>query len=238
MDIHDYQQNGNGLLHFWHRARLGLIKYSIRDLKNNITIASIGCGTGEELTILTKQAQVVGYDINQTALNLARQQGFKTAYFDIAKNQLPTKYDVITAFDVLEHIKDDEFALKNISRSLKADGYFLLTVPAYQWLMSSHDLALGHYRRYGQKDLKQKLAKANLKLIKIGRWNSFLAIFIIIVRLFKKIWPPNESLSELKKTNYFIDKLLYLILSWEVFLIRLGFKLPIGISLYAIAQKK
>ncbi len=224
-------------MHFWHRARLGLINYLLSKAPTTTNIAAIGCGTGEELSVLAKHGQVVGYDINRDALALAAKQGLTTAHLNLETEDLPQSFDVITAFDVLEHLADDNAVFKRLNRGLKPNGYLLLTVPAYQWLFSSHDLALEHKRRYGKKELLQKLSKANFCVVEIAYWNCCLAPAIIGVRLLKKILPLKIHVSEAKTPPPILNWLGWQILSLENSLILLGCKLPWGISLYAVAKK-
>jgi SAM-dependent methyltransferase len=57
-------------------------------------------------------------------------------------------FDVVSAFDVLEHCDPEQDALAEMHRVLAPGGRLLLSVPAYQWAWSGHDVANGHHRRY------------------------------------------------------------------------------------------
>jgi SAM-dependent methyltransferase len=76
-------------------------------------------------------------------------------------------FDAIVMSNVLEHIKDDRAALKILSDLLRPGGYLLLFVPALQVLFSDLDRAVGHYRRYHQKDLREKAATAGFEIVKL-----------------------------------------------------------------------
>ncbi|HVH78374.1 MAG TPA: class I SAM-dependent methyltransferase, partial [Stellaceae bacterium] len=71
--------------------------------------------------------------------------------------------DALGLFDVLEHIEDDFGALRTFHRCLGPGGRLYLTVPAYQWLASDRDRALGHFRRYSLKSLRALVAQAGFK---------------------------------------------------------------------------
>ncbi len=237
MDINDYQVS-RGQLHFWHQARLGLLAWLIKQIPgNNLNIASIGSGTGEELNLLKKRGSVVGWDINKDALTLARQLGFVVKNFDISQNTPEDKYDLVCAFDVLEHLKNDLKALNNINACLKTNGYLLLTVPAHPWLFSAHDLALNHQRRYSRKELAKKLQTANFKIKTIGYWNAWFFPLITIIRLIKKFFPRTINKSEAKRLPKAINHLGFLVLKAENYLLTKNFKLPVGLSLYVVAKK-
>ncbi|MCA0337828.1 MAG: class I SAM-dependent methyltransferase [Actinobacteria bacterium] len=57
-------------------------------------------------------------------------------------------FDVVSAFDVIEHCEPESVALAEVARVLRPGGTFLMAVPAYQWAWSDHDIANGHHRRY------------------------------------------------------------------------------------------
>lgn len=57
-------------------------------------------------------------------------------------------FDLVTAFDVVEHLDPEADALAEIVRVLRPGGVLLMAVPAYQWAWSDHDVANGHHRRY------------------------------------------------------------------------------------------
>ena len=57
-------------------------------------------------------------------------------------------FDVVSAFDVVEHCEDDATAVAELARVLVPGGRMLLSVPAYQWAWSDHDVQAGHHRRY------------------------------------------------------------------------------------------
>ena len=57
-------------------------------------------------------------------------------------------FDVVSAFDVVEHCEDEQLAIAELTRVLEPGGRMLLSVPAYQWAWSDHDVRAGHHRRY------------------------------------------------------------------------------------------
>lgn len=73
--------------------------------------------------------------------------------------------DAIYSINVLEHIEDDESALRDIYSKLKPSGKVFIYVPAFQILYSSMDRKVGHYRRYRKQELREKLARAGLEVL-------------------------------------------------------------------------
>jgi len=242
MDYKDYLIQKNKENHFWYESRKFLIDrlffYYSKRLKGDIDILDIGCGTGTELKTMAKYGNLNALDINENAVRIAQDNGFNTIVSDIEKEKLEKeKYDIISAFDVLEHINDDYFALSNIYQALKEDGVFLFTLPAHQIIFAQHDIAMEHKRRYSKKGLKEKLKEEGFKNIELYYWNFTLFPLVFIIRMFKKIFIKKSTLSsEAKTRNKFINKILYIILKLEVKYCFRKKTLP-GLSIYGVAKK-
>ena len=247
MDYKDFLSTGKKeSLSFWHKARLNLILYLLKNVLNNYDknrkILDIGCGTGTELKILSRFGQITALDINKEALELAKKNNCQIILADIEKYDLDNNYyDAVCCFDILEHLENDQQAIKNIFNSLKKGGYFLFTVPAYQFLFSSHDIVLGHQRRYSKKEIALKLKKAGFKMVKLDYWNSLLFPAIFAIRITKKIFikisNKNIHKSDLKNYNKYIEQILFYILNLENKLMPYNIKLPFGLTIYGIAKK-
>lgn len=159
----EYEQN-----YWWHLGRLEIIQtYVKRALgkKKDAEILNVGCGTGGTIDMLEKFGRVENVDISDDAIAFMNKMGYKNIT-KVDGVELPYKdksYDVVGAFDVLEHIDDHVGALKEWRRIIKDDGAIVITVPAYQWLWSEHDVSLHHQRRYTTKSLMDAAAKAGLK---------------------------------------------------------------------------
>ena len=165
----------------------------------------------------------------------AKKRGFEVFYQDIEEEASgDCQYDVVCVFDVLEHVKHDDLALKNIYKLLKPGGFLIFTVPAFNFLFSSHDVYLKHYRRYSKKELNQKLADNNFKMLNLYYWNSVLFPLIALKRLISKRNKPKSDASNLPKLlNWF----LYEILIIENQLIKMNVMWPFGLSLIGVARK-
>lgn len=159
----EYEKN-----YWWHQGRLEIIqtymKWASRN-KPDAAILNVGCGTGGTINMLEKFGTVSNVDTSDEAIAFTRGLGYKnvTKVDGVALPFEDKIYDIVGAFDVLEHIEDHKGALAEWKRVLKDDGAIVITVPAYQWLWSGHDVTMHHWRRYTMKSLIALAADADLR---------------------------------------------------------------------------
>jgi len=220
---------------FWLEAKLGLIDTLLHKIdKRNIKILNIGTGTGEEIKVLKKYGKVYAIDINSDAIKMIP-KGLceEKKVCDATDITYPDEFfDLVTSFDVFEHIKNDSKSVREVKRILKPSGYLIFTVPAFQFLFSSRDKALEHKRRYNKAELRLLLKKFHV--VCMGYWNFFLFIPISIMRLLAARSRPKLDHVELGRNINFV---LYNILEIENRLIRNNISLPIGLTIYGICKK-
>jgi len=103
----------------------------IRSLKSSGRLLEIGCGNGELLKSLKKFYSVSGVDISHSAITETSKHINKKhlKVMDIEKKNISGKYDIILAFDLLEHLRNPRKAIKKIKRTLNKDGIFIFSVP-------------------------------------------------------------------------------------------------------------
>ena len=228
-----YSINRNHKDHWWFKARRDIFESIIK--KTNIKkpyILDFGSGAGANLNLLKKFSK----NIDAFEPNLKMQNLIKKKYnVNIAKKLGKKKYDLIFFTDVLEHIKADKRAMKKIFKILKNNGIIILTVPAYYFLYSKKDKALGHFRRYNIKTLTDVIPK-NLKIEKISYFNFFLFFPLCSIIILNKIFGFNYSDLAENKPNKIINYLLYKIFSFEKFFFNY-INFPFGISIIALLRK-
>lgn len=145
----------------------------------------------------------------------------------------------VVLLDVLEHIEDDEKFLLELNRILREDGQLFLTVPAFQYLYSSFDKEVGHFRRYTLASLEEKMVRNGFIIDYKSYFFSFLPLPILIGRFlvnkFKKK-SKRKSTGHMKKSGL-IGGLLQALLWPEQVMIKKKLKIPFGSSCLIIAKK-
>ncbi|MBN1128437.1 MAG: glycosyltransferase [Chitinispirillaceae bacterium] len=137
------------------------------------------------------------------------------------------EFDTVIGINILEHVQDDEAALASCARVLSPDGKLVLIVPAHRWLYGRLDREIGHYRRYGRTDLRDKLERAGFNLCEMSFMN-FLSVpgwFINFKVLRRKTMPV--------RTLRFADGLIPFVSFCERHL-----RFPFGVSLFCVATKR
>jgi SAM-dependent methyltransferase len=227
--------------HWWYRARRRIIADLIRreaQLSANAQILEIGCGTGHNLSMLARFGHVEGLELDDEARALSEKRlGRK-----VMSSPLPElagvaerHYDLIGAFDVIEHIDDDRAALASIATKLKPGGMFMMTVPAHQWMWSAHDVVNHHKRRYSKRSLRALIDASPLELRQIGYFNSLLFPLAVAERAMSKLLGKEDADVKLPPAplNIVLEKLFA---AERYFVGRLP--LPPGLSLFAVASAK
>lgn len=224
--------------HWWFASKRKFIKTIIKG-KKFPKILDIGCGTGENMEMLSAYGQVWGLDISMIALEFCRQRGLKKIQLGSA-NKLPFKsasFDLITLFDVLYHqgIKSDLQVLQEAHKILKTGGYILITDCAYQWLYGSHDIAMNARQRYTKQELVNKLKQAGFSIKKASYIFMLTFPLFLIIRLLKKYFSVGKQ-SDVKSLPLSLNQALIILNYLEAVLLQL-INLPFGSSIIILAQK-
>jgi len=222
--------------HWWFQARKKIIEEIIKkNFKRKLNILDFGSGSGVNIEMLSKFGFVNIYEPHSETKKYLKIKYKNKNKFKILNKIKKQKFDLIILADVLEHLKNDKIALKKLSMNLKKKGYILITVPAYEFLFSMKDKALGHYRRYNKHQIANLFKKFNI--IKLSYFNFFLFIPISSIIIFFKIFNINFIARVENAPNSFINKILFSIFIIEKLLIKF-LDLPFGVSLLGLFKKK
>jgi SAM-dependent methyltransferase len=225
--------------HWWYCARRKIIADLIRretQLPKDAHILEIGCGTGHNLAMLSGFGHVDGLELDEEARTLSEKRlGRKVMSSPLPElAEVPDRhYHLVGAFDVIEHIEDDEAALMSIARKLQPGGKFILTVPAHQWMWSAHDVVNHHKRRYSKRALRELIDSSPLKLERIGYFNSLLFPLAVAERAASKLRGKEDA--DVKLPAAPLNAALEGIFACERYLVG-RLPLPPGLSLFAVAS--
>jgi SAM-dependent methyltransferase len=229
------------MTHWWDRVRrkiaVDLAKEYLKENKiNSAKILDVGCGTGAFAKEFKNLGEYYGIDISPKAVDFCKKRGIKNVKEGSATdlNYSESEFDIVLALDVLEHLKNDQAAIREIRRVLKPGGIAIIFVPAFSFLWSSSDITSQHFRRYTLKDLKLKSKEEGFKIIRSSYFNTFLFPPILAVRMaVRYLHLPFGS--EYQR-GYFVNKILYSIFFTESIFLRF-FNFPLGVSAMIICKK-
>jgi SAM-dependent methyltransferase len=228
---------------FWFRSRNRLIiwvlQYYFPQAKSFL---EIGCGTGFVLSGIERafpSLKLYGSEIFTTGLDFAAQRLSRAELFQMDARKIPfeNEFNVIGAFDVLEHIKEDGTVLSQMYRAVHNGGGIVLTVPQHPWLWSQADDYAHHVRRYSEQELKTQVEQAGFKVIRMTSFVSLLLPLMLISRLKQRRPNPDYDVTSELRISGWINAILENILTLERTMIQFGISLPVGGSMLLVAKK-
>jgi len=151
----------------------------------------------------------------------------------------PSSFDVVGAFDVIEHLQDDVGALEVMRSYLRADGRLVVTVPALQLLWGPHDVVNGHHRRYSRRLLEARLRRGGFEPTYVSYFNMVTFPAVAGVRVGRRVLRREESDpgSDFELPAPSVNEALTRVFGFEGLAVA-RWSLPIGSSLVAVARPR
>lgn len=227
--------------HWWFQGRRAIVQaLCVRFVapRAPVRIFDIGCGIGMMMEALAPLGMCYGMDGDPSMVACARERiGVAHVFEGVAPAALPPvpPCDVALLLDVLEHCDDEHSMLQAIrTKLLVSGGLLMITVPAYSWLWSPHDVANEHKRRYTRRTLIKTLETNGFVVRKCSYFNTILFPAVVIGKLLERI-RGSEIKGHLTAPPRLINALLQSVFQAErLALPFLSF--PFGGSLVAIAE--
>jgi SAM-dependent methyltransferase len=234
--------------HWWFKARAVILESQVQKIAQKynrpLTILNVGVATGATTKMLEKFGDVVSVEYDKDCCE------FLKSYMDInpvnaSMTALPFKdceFDLVCAFDVIEHIEEDDIAINETYRVLNDNGTYIFTVPAFMFLWSDHDVVNHHFRRYNSKELLQKIKNTGLTISYHSYFNSILFLPIAFIRLIANLFKSDKKKEyksdfESYKIRRFSNWVLFRIFLSERVIFRNKITMPFGVSIFATGTK-
>lgn len=235
--------------HWWFQGRRSVVSSVLRHEfprgrsgSEEMHIFDAGCGTGEMVDMLREFGSVSAIDASTDAVRHCRQRFGGTVEVELGQipDDLPPPgaVQLITAFDVLEHLDDDLSALRRIHAALPPEGALVVTVPAYRFLWGQHDVLSGHRRRYRAAQLHKVIEEAGFRVDRLSYFNTLLFPLVAAVRGCQRLRSRGtfEAGSDFTMPSPILNQLLLTVFSSESRILR-RCSLPFGVSILAVARK-
>ncbi len=238
MDLKEEEILGDKINEHWYYVSKGrAMRKFLGDIKAD-EVLDVGAGSG----IFSRQ--LLDHDICQSSVCV--DPGYDKESKDthngkpikFVKSLNKTTQDLILMMDVLEHVPDDVALIKEYTDSMKEGGKLLITVPAFQFMWSGHDVFLEHYRRYTIEMMEKSIIEAGLKPINSKYFFGSLFPAVAAVRLTKRALFDQdiEAKSELKLYPDWLNKALIAVHDIERMSLFSVNKL-FGLSVFCLCEK-
>ena len=240
MDPREYERlRDHEETYWWHVARRELISALLRwgvppdEARPGL---DVGCGTGSNFEILAPYGRFVGTEIG---VDLYAGAGRPSRPVVVARGErLPfpdRRFGLCTLFDVLEHVEKEDEMLGEVRRVLRPSGLTLISVPAYMFLWSDHDVSLHHHRRYVRRTLRDALTRNGFEVIRITYGMASILPLVAGYRWLARLRTGSPTASYVSTPGP-VGRLLTAVLGLEARWIGTA-DLPFGTSLLGLARK-
>lgn len=232
--------------HYWFATRREVVRDVLRDAVPDLarrSLFDLGCGSGGLLAFLGESGVPLAgaCDVYRESLEIVRERvGAPLVLVDEGRfPPLGPGYDLVSLFDVLEHIDDDVGTLGHLLSILEPGGVLVLTVPAHPFLFDEMDEIAHHRRRYRRAELRDKLRQSGFEVLRLAHFMAPLVPLVPLRWLLRAALGGGKALERRKVelgVTPVLNDLMRALLRLERPLVRRGL-LPFGSSLVAVAAR-
>jgi len=186
--------------HWWFQGRIDLMRKMVAKYCPAVSgrqqrLLDLGCGTGLFISDQSRDKTAIGLDSSSEALAFTRIRGVSRLVCADSQSMpfASESFDVVTAFDLIEHVERDDLLIAEAYRVLRPGGVALIAVPAHPFLLGEHDDALHHKRRYTWKQLDSLFEPAIWVRRRMTWTFALICPLAVVVRSIRKILPSPEN---------------------------------------------
>ena len=234
---------------FWCRSRNRVLRQvfaRFTDRSRPIDVLEIGCGIGGVIASLRRMPhlRLTGSEIYIHGLRYARAKMPDVDFIQLDATDIPFRdaFEVIGAFDVLEHIDEDELVMRQVHAALRPDGLIMVTVPQYQWMWSALDDIVHHKRRYSRREMTGKLERAGFEIVYVTSFVTALFPSMLATRLRGRRRRASPDTKAEFAEWVILPGPLNRVCDWisrlDEAVLKLGLTLPFGGSLLVVARRR
>ena len=225
---------------WWYNARRRVVQafmeHMLGPAAGNLRVLDVGSGFGSMIPMLVRYGAVDAIEPHPRAREALSELGVGRVFAsEYSAQRSGRRYDVATMFDVLEHIEDDRSALDRVlSGLLDERGKLIVTVPAYQWLYSQHDVHNGHFRRYTAGGLMRTMREAGFTKVR----GSYFMTILFPVAASRRLWIKSNpaATKDSPVLSPGVNAFCEAVFSAEAALVR-RVSLPYGLSVVACGER-
>ncbi|MBC7889445.1 MAG: class I SAM-dependent methyltransferase [Ferruginibacter sp.] len=233
--------------HWWFIIRRKIILQTLQNYippkeAGKLKILNVGAAAGGSSKWLAAFGEVISLENDPLFVHYLN--GEQIPVINASVTAIPladNSFDLVCAFDVIEHVIADQKAVDELIRVCKPGGTIFITVPAFQSLWGRHDVVNGHQRRYTKQQLQQLVNSHTATIQYTTYFNSILFLPVFLFRKIESIFNknPKQGHSDFSyfKTNTFVNKVLQFVFGLELSLLR-STRLPFGVSLMMLCRKR
>ena len=227
--------------HFWFRGFRQFVTPLLDRAsagRADLAVLDCGCGTGYNLRRLSRFGRTFGVDLTAAGLQRAKAAGRPLARADVTRLPFPSeRFDLVTSFDMLQCVPDDESAAREMARVLKPGGRMVGTVAALEILHGDHSVLSEEVRRYTRASLVHLLRSAGLEPVHVTY--AFASVFPLVlgVRVLQRLRGARATGREIAVPPPAVNAALTAIVTAEAAMAR-HLPMPFGSSLVFLAQKR
>lgn len=240
MDVKEEDILGPDIADHWYYVSKGRALLSFLGGARADSVLDVGAGSG----IFSRQLLDAGVCASATCVDPAypqeRSESHNGREISFVRSAGGPGRDLVLMMDVLEHVDDDAGLLRQYTEPQAPGGLVLITVPAFRFLWSGHDVFLEHRRRYTRRQIEDVVRKAGLEVVRSRYFFGLLFPAAAAIRLYGARRLKKEGFapkSDLRKAPALLNRALILLHVLER-LTLFRFNVFAGLTVFCLARRK